>query len=104
MSTDTIIVKCEANLLSPILTRNPSLHVVKSRKENKQQSPTLEEKSGFLDTTRTFPQSLASNVGGDNKRQCVVTPAAFEVIDEEDEPDKKDFASGFDARKGTENP
>jgi hypothetical protein len=84
--TDEVIVKYEANIPSPLPTRNSSLLVIKSRKENKQQSPNIGEKLGSLDATRKVSQTLMSNAGGDTKRQRIVTPAAFKVIDEEDEP------------------
>lgn len=81
-----MIVKYEGNLPSPLRPRNSSLQVIKSRKENKQRSSNVGEKPGSFDATRKSSQTLMSSAGGDTKRQRIVTPAAFKVIDEEDEP------------------
>lgn len=68
----------------PIL--NSGLIGIKSRKENVQDYPSTSERLGAIDRTRKSVQLVMSNSGSGAKRQRVVTPAAFKVIDEEDEP------------------
>jgi hypothetical protein len=59
---------------------------IKSRKENVQDYPSTSERLGAIDRTRKSVQPVMSTSTSGAKRQRVVTPAAFKVIDEEDEP------------------
>jgi hypothetical protein len=59
---------------------------LKSRKENLQDYPGTSERLGAIDRTRKSVQLVMSSSTSGAKRQRVVTPAAFKVIDEEDEP------------------
>jgi hypothetical protein len=64
--------------------------VVKSRKENLQDSPEAHEAiiSANDSTVRKVAQPFAINSGNTSgaKRQRIITPASFMAIDEEDEP------------------
>lgn len=68
----------------PILTS--SLAGIKGRKENVQECPGKSEAPKTTDRARRAAQPSISASTGGVKRQRVVTPAAFKVIDEEDEP------------------
>ena len=68
----------------PIL--NSGLIGIKSRKENVQDYSGKGERLGAIDRTRKSVQPVLSTSTSGAKRQRVVTPAAFKVIDEEDEP------------------
>ncbi len=59
---------------------------IKSRKENIQNYAVTSERLGAIDRTRKSGQPVMSTSSSGAKRQRVVTPAAFKVIDEEDEP------------------
>lgn len=68
----------------PMLTS--SLANIKGRKENIQEYPGKCDELGATDRIRMAVQPSMSTSTGGAKRQRVVTPAAFKVIDEEDEP------------------
>lgn len=62
---------------------------VKSRKENKPESPPVASQSSSLakdESMRKVSQAFASVTNTNNKRQRIVTPAASKAIDDEDEP------------------
>jgi hypothetical protein len=86
MKTDSTLVKLEA------APPNQSAFVsgkttIKSRKENMQESTGASDLySSSIDITRKAAQPFTLNPSGMAKRQRIVTPAAFKVIDEEDEP------------------
>jgi hypothetical protein len=67
-------------------TLNSGLIGIKSRKENVHDYPGTSERLGAIDHTRKSVQLVMSTSGSGAKRQRVATPAAFKVIDEEDEP------------------
>jgi len=81
-------VKFEADEGTPVPIRCSSIvGSIKSRKENIQESLGLSEgASGLADGTRKVAQPFNITIGSSNKRQRIITPAAFKVIDEEDEP------------------
>lgn len=85
MNTDSTLVKLEA------APPNQSAFVsgkttIKSRKENMQESTGASDLYSSIDITRKPAQPFTLNPSGMAKRQRIVTPAAFKVIDEEDEP------------------
>ncbi len=88
LSTDGQLKREESQLNSmPVLSSGRI--GIRGRKENMLESPCEGEPSGNTEVTRTIAQSFASAeraISSGSKRQRVVTPAAFKVIDEEDEP------------------
>jgi hypothetical protein len=64
----------------------PSLTNIQGKKENVQEYPGKGEVCAATDRFRRATQPSMSTSSSGAKRQRIVTPAAFKVIDEEDEP------------------
>jgi hypothetical protein len=84
--TDIVLVKYEESHPNSMPMLTSSLASIKGRKENVQEHSGKIEVSGVTDRIRRAVQPSMSTSSGGAKRQRVVTPAAFKVIDEEDEP------------------
>jgi hypothetical protein len=86
ISTDSAAVKYEESHPNPMPMLTSRLVNIKGRKENVHEYPGKSEICTATDRVRRATQPSMSISSSGAKRQRVVTPAAFKVIDEEDEP------------------